>query len=52
MTFTPGVDVRVGATRDACRMQTTLKYKLIGLLTMVALFALPVAEAFANRSWM
>ena len=33
-------------------MQTTLKYKLIGLATAIAMFALPVAEAFAGRSWM
>ena len=32
-------------------MNTNLKLKLIGLATTVALFALPVADALANRSW-
>jgi hypothetical protein len=31
-------------------MTTNLKLKLIGLAT-IALFALPVADAFAGRSW-
>jgi hypothetical protein len=32
-------------------MTSSLKLKLIGLSTAIALFALPVADAFANRSW-
>lgn len=32
-------------------MTTIIKLKLIGLFTTIALFALPAAEAFANRSW-
>ena len=32
-------------------MTTSLKLKLIGLSTTIALFALPVADAFANRQW-
>jgi hypothetical protein len=32
-------------------MTTNLKLKLIGLLTTVALFALPIAEASAHTSW-
>jgi hypothetical protein len=32
-------------------MTTNIKLKLIGLLTTVALVALPVAEASANHSW-
>jgi hypothetical protein len=32
-------------------MTTNLKLKLVGLATTVALFALPVADALANRSW-
>ena len=32
-------------------MTTNLKLKLIGLGTTVALFALPVADALAGRSW-
>ena len=31
-------------------MTTTLKLKLIGLFTTIAMFALPVADALANRS--
>jgi hypothetical protein len=30
-------------------MTTNLKLKLVGLATTIALFALPVAEAFAGR---
>jgi hypothetical protein len=33
-------------------MTTNLKLKLIGLTTTIALFALPVAEAFAHGSWL
>jgi hypothetical protein len=32
-------------------MTTSLKLELIGLLTTVALFALPIAEAAAHESW-
>lgn len=32
-------------------MTTNLKLKLIGLSTTIALFALPVADAFASRNW-
>jgi hypothetical protein len=32
-------------------MTANLKLKLIGLCTTIALFALPVADAFANRNW-
>jgi hypothetical protein len=32
-------------------MSTTLKLKLVGLFTPIALFALPVADALANHSW-
>jgi hypothetical protein len=32
-------------------MTTNLKLKLVGLLTTVALFALPVAEASAHFGW-
>lgn len=32
-------------------MTTNIKLKLIGLFTTLALFALPVADTFANRSW-
>lgn len=32
-------------------MTTNIKLRLIGLFTTVALFALPVADAFAGRSW-
>jgi hypothetical protein len=32
-------------------MTTSLKLKLIGLSTTIALFALPVADAFAGRNW-
>jgi hypothetical protein len=32
-------------------MSTNLKLKLIGLSTTIALFALPVADAFAGRAW-
>jgi hypothetical protein len=32
-------------------MTTNIKLKLIGLLTTVALFALPIAEASAHNSW-
>lgn len=28
-----------------------MKIKLITVLTTIAMFALPVADAFANRSW-
>ena len=31
-------------------MTTSLKLKLIGLTTTIALFALPVADAFATRN--
>jgi hypothetical protein len=30
-------------------MTTNLKFKLIGIATVIALFALPVADACANR---
>jgi hypothetical protein len=33
------------------RKETTMKIKLITALTTIALFALPVADAFAGRSW-
>ena len=33
-------------------MTTNLKLKLVGLSTTIALFALPVADAFAGRSWL
>jgi hypothetical protein len=33
-------------------MTTNLKLKLVGLATTVALFALPVADAFAGRNWL
>jgi hypothetical protein len=29
----------------------TTKFKLVGLLTTVAMFALPIAEASAHGSW-
>jgi hypothetical protein len=32
-------------------MTANLKLKLIGMATTIALFALPVADALANRSW-
>jgi hypothetical protein len=32
-------------------MTANIKLKLIGLSTTIAVFALPVADAFANRSW-
>jgi hypothetical protein len=32
-------------------MSTNLKLKLVGLMTTIALFALPVADAFAGRNW-
>ena len=32
-------------------MTTSLKLKLIGLFTTLAMLALPVADAFANRNW-
>jgi hypothetical protein len=32
-------------------MSTSLKLKLIALFTTIAMFALPVADAFAGRSW-
>ncbi len=32
-------------------MSTSIKFKIVGLLTTVALFALPVSDALANRSW-
>ena len=32
-------------------MNTSLKLKIIVLATTVAMFALSVADAFANRSW-
>ena len=33
-------------------MTTSLKLKLIGLATTIALFALPAADALATRNWM
>jgi hypothetical protein len=30
---------------------TSLKLKLIGLASTIALFALPAADAFANHNW-
>ncbi len=33
-------------------MNTSLKLKLIGISTTIALFALPVADALANRNWL
>jgi hypothetical protein len=32
-------------------VKANLKYKLIGALTAIAMFALPAAEAFAGRNW-
>jgi hypothetical protein len=32
-------------------MTTSLKLKLVGLLTTIAIFALPAADALANRTW-
>jgi hypothetical protein len=32
-------------------MTTNLKLRLIGLATTIAMFALPAADAFANRGW-
>jgi hypothetical protein len=32
-------------------MTTNIKLKLVGLITTIALFALPVADAFAGHSW-
>jgi hypothetical protein len=32
-------------------MTTSLKLKLVGLLTTIAMVALPIADAFAGRSW-
>jgi len=32
-------------------MTTNAKLKLVGLATTIAMFALPVADAFATRSW-
>jgi ABC-type Mn2+/Zn2+ transport system permease subunit len=32
-------------------MTTTIKLKLVGLLTTIALMALPVAPALANHGW-
>jgi hypothetical protein len=32
-------------------MTTNIKLKLIGLFTTIALFAMPVADALANRNW-
>jgi hypothetical protein len=32
-------------------MTTSLKLRLVGLATTVALFALPVADALATRNW-
>jgi hypothetical protein len=32
-------------------MSTSLKLKLIGLFTTIVMFALPVADALATRSW-
>lgn len=32
-------------------MTTVLKLKLVGLLTSIALFALPIAEASAHGCW-
>jgi hypothetical protein len=29
----------------------TTKFKMIGLFTTIAMFALPVADALANHSW-
>lgn len=33
-------------------MTTNLKLKLVGLLTTIAMFALPAADAFAGRNWL
>ena len=32
-------------------MTTQLKLKLVGVFTTIALFALPAADALANRNW-
>lgn len=32
-------------------MRPTFKLKLVGLFTTIAMFALPVADALANRQW-
>lgn len=32
-------------------MNTSLKLKLVGAFTAIAMFALPVADALANRNW-
>ncbi len=32
-------------------MNTSLKIKLVAVLTTVAMFALPVADALANHNW-
>ena len=32
-------------------MTTSLKLKLVGVATTIALFVLPVADAFAGRQW-
>jgi hypothetical protein len=32
-------------------MTANLKFKLVGLLTTIAVFALPIAEASAHTSW-
>lgn len=32
-------------------MSHSLKLRLVGAFTTIAMFALPVADALANRSW-
>jgi hypothetical protein len=32
-------------------MSTTLKLRLTGLLTTIAMFALPIADALAHGAW-
>ena len=32
-------------------MKTNLKLKLVGLITTIVRFALPIAEASAHQSW-
>jgi hypothetical protein len=32
-------------------MSSNLRLKLVGLATTVALFALPIADAFAGNNW-
>lgn len=40
-----------GNTEPALTRRTIWRGKLIGLLTTIAMFALPVADALASKNW-